>query len=109
MRGQPLTAALGLKGARVGQRWTAPAGVPALSGVVEHVSQSPYTVLLRLDKPGPGVAALGAVNWGGQSMVALNFYLYGDQAAATVARETPPWDAWIQEHFPTPSEPDRTE
>src|SRR4029077_10612999 len=36
-----LTAALGLKGASAGQRATAPAGVPALSGVVEHVTQSP--------------------------------------------------------------------
>ena len=31
-----LTAALGLKGVSAGQRWTAPAGVPALSGHVEH-------------------------------------------------------------------------
>jgi uncharacterized protein YndB with AHSA1/START domain len=97
---ETLTGALGLKGVTVGQRWNAPAGVPALSGVVEHVTQSPYNALLRLDKPGPGTAALGAVNFGGQSMVTLNFYLYGDQAAGTVARETPLWEAWIQERFP---------
>src|SRR5579863_451753 len=108
-----LTEALGLKGVTAGQRWTtsatAPAGVPSLSGVVEQVSQSPYSALLRLDKPGPGTAALGAVNFGGQSMVTLSFYLYGDQAAATVARETPLWEAWIQEHFPTPSETSQSE
>jgi len=98
-----LTAALGLKGASAGQRWTAPAGVPALSGVVEHASESPFNVLLRLDKPGPGTAALGAVNYGG-SMVTLSFYLYGDQAAGTVARESPLWQAWIHERFPMPSE-----
>jgi len=28
--------------------------------------------------------------------VTLSFYLYGDQAAGTVARETPLWQAWIQ-------------
>ena len=106
---ETLTAALGLKGMRVGQRWTAPAGVPALSGVVEYVTQSPYDALLRLDKPGPGVAALGAFNYGGQSMVALNFYLYGDQAAETVARETPLWEAWFQKRFPMPTEPAKTE
>src|SRR5207302_3754978 len=100
---ETLTAALGLKGVSAGQRWTAPAGVPALSGVVEHVSQKPYNALLRLDKPGPGAAALGAVNFGG-AMVTLSFYLYGDQAAGTVARETPLWQAWVQERFPTPSE-----
>src|SRR5205814_1344632 len=82
-----LTTALGLKGVSAGQRWSAPAGVPALGGVVEHVTQSPCNALVRLDTPGPGVAALGAVNYGG-AMVTLNFYLYGNQAAATVARET---------------------
>jgi len=100
---ETLTAALGLKGVSAGQSWTAPAGVPALGGVVEYVSQSPCNVLLRLDKPGPGAIALGVVNFGG-TMVTLNFYLYGDQAAATVARETPLWQEWVQERFPTPSE-----
>jgi uncharacterized protein YndB with AHSA1/START domain len=104
-----LTAALGLKGVSAGQRWTAPAGVPALSGVVEHVTQKPCNALLRFDKPGPGTAALGAVNFGGQSMVTLNFYLYGDQAAGIVARETPLWQAWIEEHFPAPPETSKSE
>jgi hypothetical protein len=104
-----LTAALGLKGASAAQRWTAPAGVPALSGVVEHVTQKPSNALLRLDKPGPGAAALGVVNFGGSIMVTLSFYLYGDQAAGTVARETPLWQAWIQERFPMPSETSKSE
>jgi len=103
---EALTAALRLNGVSAGQRWIAPAGVPALGGLVEHVehgSQGPRNALLRLDKPGPGAAALGAVNFGGSAMVTLSFYLYGDQAAGTVARETPLWQAWIQERFPTPS------
>jgi len=37
-------------------------------------------------------------------MVTLSFYLYGDQAAGTVARETPLWEAWVQKCFPQPSE-----
>ena len=106
---ETLTAALGLNGVSAGQRSTAPAGVPALSGVVEHVSQSPRNVLLRLDKPGPGAAALGAVTFGGSVMVTLSFYFYGDHAAATVARETPLWQAWIQERFPMPSETSKSE
>jgi len=100
-----LTAALGQKGLSVGQRWTAPAGVPAVSGLAEYVSENPYDALLRLYKPGPGVAAVGAFNMGGQSMVALNFYYYGDQAAETAVRETPMWQKWFQERFPMPSEP----
>jgi hypothetical protein len=103
------TAALGLKGLSVGQRCTAPAGVPALSGVVENVSQSPYDILLRLDKPGPGVAALGTFNMGGPSMVALGFYLYGEEAAGTAARETPLWQAWIQKRFPMTTEPGKSD
>jgi hypothetical protein len=106
---ETLTAALGLKGMSAGQRRTAPAGVPALSGVVEHASQTPYTALLRLDKPGPGTAALGTVKFGGSVMATLSFYLYGDQAAGTVAHETPLWQAWIQQRFPMPPEPGKSE
>jgi uncharacterized protein YndB with AHSA1/START domain len=101
---ETLTAALGLTGVSAGQRWIAPAGVPALGGVVEHVTDKPRNALVRLDTPGPGAAALGAVDYGGQIMVTLNFYLYGDQAAGTVVRETPLWEAWIQERFPAPPE-----
>jgi hypothetical protein len=106
---ETLTTALGLKGLSVGQRSTAPAGVPAFSGMVEYLTQSPYDALLRLDTPGPGVAALGTFNCGGPIMVALNFYLYGDQAAGTVAHETPLWEAWFQERFPMPTEPGKSE
>jgi hypothetical protein len=94
-----MTAALGLNGVATGQRWAAPAGVPALGGVVEHVSQSPYGALVRLDKPGPGTAALYLITFGESVMAAFSFFLYGDQATATVARETPLWQTWIQERF----------
>jgi len=101
---ETLTAAFGLKGLSVGQRCAAPAGVPPFSGVVEYATQHPNDALLRLDKPGPGVAALGTFNCGGPIMVALGFYLYGDQAAGTVAHETPLWEAWFQKRFPMPTE-----
>jgi hypothetical protein len=104
-----LTAALGLNGLSAGQRWVAPAGVPALGGVVEHLGQSPCNALLRLEEPGPGAAALGTVSFGGSVMATFSFYLYGDQADGTVARETPLWQAWIQKRFPTPTEPDKSE
>lgn len=97
-----LISAVGLKGVSVGQRWTSPAGTPALSGVVEYFTENPYDALLRLDQPGLGIAALGTYDMGGQSMVAMGLYLYGDQATGTAARETPMWDAWFQERFPIP-------
>src|SRR5260370_5141912 len=58
---QTLTAALGVKGLSVAQRWTTPPGVSPLSGVLDYVTENPYDALLRLDQPGPGLAALGAV------------------------------------------------
>jgi uncharacterized protein YndB with AHSA1/START domain len=104
-----LTAALGLGGLSVGQPWTAPAGAPELGGVAEHVSQGPFDILLRLDKPGPGVAALGTINYGCPILVVLNLYLYGDRSAAAVAHEAPLWQAWLAERFPMPTESGKSE
>lgn len=97
-----LTSALGLTGVDVGQRWSVGPGVPALGGVVEYLNESPFGALLRLDQPGPGTAALGTIEFGDTVMATLSFYLYGDGAAATVERETPRWQAWMQERFPMP-------
>ena len=104
---QSLVAATGLQDARVGQRWTAPAGVPELSGTVEYMTESPYDILVRIDKPGPAVAGFGAVDMGGQCKVGMNVYFYGDQATATAARETPLWEAWTRDRFPVPPEPEQ--
>jgi hypothetical protein len=70
--------------------------------VVEYLKQDPYDATVRLDKPGPGVAALGAFTFPGgtQTMVAMNFYMYGDQASDTVARVTPVWEKWLTALFP---------
>jgi uncharacterized protein YndB with AHSA1/START domain len=97
---ETLTTALGLEGLSVGQHWRAPAGVPAMGGVVEYVARSPFDALVRLEAPGPGVAALGVFAMGDQTMVAVSLYHYGERAEETVARETPTWQAWIQERFP---------
>jgi uncharacterized protein YndB with AHSA1/START domain len=99
-----LTTALGLRGVEVGQRFTAPAGAPAISGVVEYLSAEPFDALLRIDAPAPGIVAVGIAGTpGGPSALGMNLYLYGDAASATLARETPRWDAWLQERFSTPA------
>lgn len=98
-----LLSALGVKGARAGQRWAAPAGVPPLGGVLEHSTEAPYDALLRIDTPGPGIATLGAVTCGGATLVVVSFYLYGEHGPGTVTRETPRWEAWIRERFPAPA------
>jgi uncharacterized protein YndB with AHSA1/START domain len=102
---ETLTSALGVSGLHVGQRYATRAGTSSLSGVVEYATENPYDALLRLEQPAPGIAALGAFTFpGGPTMIAMNFYLYGEHAAETVARETPVWQAFLQERFPMPAE-----
>ena len=69
---------------------------------MEDAGDTPLSALLRVHKPGPGIAALGTIEFGSTVMVTLNVFLYGDQAAAIVARETPLWQAWLQGRFPVP-------
>ena len=106
---ETLCAALGLKGVGAGQRFTTPAGVPSLGGVVEPADQYPHHIMLRLDKPCPGVADFGAAVCSGTVMVTVSFYLYGDQAAAVAARERPQWQEFMQKHFPMPTQPSPSE
>lgn len=99
-----LTGALGVKGVGIGQRLTVPSNAPPMSGVLEYFSQQPYDALVRIDQPGPGVAALGVAGFpGGPTMAAVNLYLYGDQALDTVARERPRWEAWFASRFAAPT------
>ena len=99
-----LTAAVGFNGVGAGQRWAAPAGVPALGGVVENVSESRPASCCGSTSRGPASPPCSPWICGESVMAAFNFYLYGDQAAETVARETPLWQAWIEERFPMPAE-----
>ena len=80
-----------------------PTGVPALGGVLENASHGPFGALLRLDMPGPGTAALYTIEFGDTVMAGLTFYMYGDGAADTVARERPRWEAWLQKQFSLPT------
>jgi uncharacterized protein YndB with AHSA1/START domain len=99
-----LTGALGLAGATVGDRRSAPAGPPPLAGVVEGAGTAEhFELLLRLDEPAPGLAHLFALPMGGQVYLPIRLYLYGDGAPAAVTRDEPLWNAWMSEHFPAPA------
>jgi uncharacterized protein YndB with AHSA1/START domain len=98
-----LTGALGLRGVEAGQKWSAATGAPALGGIVERASDNPYGVLLRLQKPGPGIAALYTIEFGDTVMAALTFYLYGESATELAVRETPVWQAWMKEQLAMPA------
>jgi uncharacterized protein YndB with AHSA1/START domain len=95
--------ALGLEGARAGERRGATgAGAPPLAGTVELLGEihDGHRVLVRLDEPTPGAAFVGAFNSGGMTMASLNIYYYGDEAEAVAARDEPVWRAWLNERFP---------
>ena len=101
-----LTGPLGLHGATVGQQIVAPAGAPPLSAIVEHVgpAEHPEEMLLRVEKPAPGLAHLFAMPMMGQIFLPVRFFLYGDGAAASVADAEPVWQAWVAGLFPPPAE-----
>jgi uncharacterized protein YndB with AHSA1/START domain len=100
-----LTGPLGLSGAAEGRQVKASGGAPPLGGQVEHAGPPGYPeILLRLDEPAPGLVHLFAMPMGGQIYLPMRVYLYGDQAAATAAREEPSWQAWIQKLFPPAGE-----
>ena len=94
-----LTGPLGLAGAAPGQQRHTTAGPPPLAGLVEAAGDH-HELLLRLDEPAPGLAHLFAMPMGGQVVLSIRLYLYGDRAAAAVARDEPAWQAWLDERFP---------
>jgi hypothetical protein len=100
---ESFTASLGLSGTGIGRRsGVVSAGAPSLTGVVEAArdGQHPYKLLV-LEEPGPGAALVMVCAMGGQVATSMNFYLYGDGAAAGVASAEPLWRAWMNERFPS--------
>lgn len=95
---------LGLIHLREGQPWSAPAGFPRTTGVVDALGKGSHksTMLLRLDSPAPGTAYVGAFACGGMVMVCLSVYLYGESAKTAIARDEPAWQKWMNDRFPMP-------
>jgi hypothetical protein len=93
---------LGLFKVAQGQKWSAPDGFPRMTGVVDSLGQGMHsnTLLLRLDKPAPGSAYIGAISCGRMVQVYMAVYLYGATARADVERDEPIWQTWMGEQFP---------
>src|SRR5262249_53563501 len=99
---EKLAGALNLTGAAPGERREAGgSGAPRLSGVVDsvHAGAHPHAVL-RIDQPGPGAAFVSACPAGDKAWMTVSLYLYGDTAAAAVARDEAAWTAWMSNLFP---------
>lgn len=98
---QSLTGALGLGDPAAGERTSSGAGAPELSAVVEFKGPAKWPqLLLRLDRPAPGIAHLFAMPMGGQVLLPVRVYLYGDRAEETARAEEAAWRAWMAERFP---------
>jgi uncharacterized protein YndB with AHSA1/START domain len=98
---EKLAGALNLAGAAPGERRNAGDSAPPLSGIVESVNAAgnPHT-LIRVDLPAPGTVFATACPAGEKAWVTVSFYLYGDTAAAVVARDQAAWTAWMTKLFP---------
>jgi uncharacterized protein YndB with AHSA1/START domain len=99
---EKLLGSLGFARPVEGQRVAAAHGAPPLAGIVERVvDEGSPELLLRLEEPTSGVAHLSPMAMGGQVFLSVRLYLYGAQARAVAARETPVWQAWINKLFPS--------
>lgn len=96
-----LTTALGFNAPVLGERCDSSGSAPALGGIVEQMGDDAYheELLIRLDRPAPGIAHLFAMEMGEQVMLSLRFYLYGDTATVTKDQEEPVWQSWISEQL----------
>lgn len=94
-----LAGPLGLTGAQAGQRRSADVGATPFSGTVEWMGDGQHMAELRLDEPAPGLAFLFAHGMGDKVYLAVNVFLYGDQAPEVAARVEPLWQAWMKERF----------
>ena len=91
---------LGIAGATVGGHIATVSGAPPLAGTVHSVGQAEWPELLvQTETPGPGLAHFFPLPMAGQVFLTGRFYLYGEDAAATVARAQPLWEKWIGERF----------
>jgi uncharacterized protein YndB with AHSA1/START domain len=90
-----VSGALGLDGeVGVDADGTSSGDAPPFRGTVVDVI-SPQELLLRIDRPGDGLAHLFAMKMGGQAMVYARFFFFGDDAVATARDTDARWKAWL--------------
>jgi len=76
-------------------------GAPVLSGVVERRGGEAHPeLLLRLDRPAPGLAHMFVMPMGEQVIVSIRFFFYGDQGIAAAAEAERDWADWLARQFP---------
>lgn len=88
----------GLDGVAVGDRVEHTNGAqPPFTGVIELVQE--HGVLVRVDAPHPGVLSFIATNFGDQTSVVVDRYVYSDQdPQATAEAERHAWETHLATH-----------
>ena len=52
-------------------------------------------MMIRLDRPGDGVAVVGSFPMGDEARGLVSLHLYGDEATGLAETELPTWTAWL--------------
>ncbi len=73
---------------------------PLVKAALEGQGDETPELLLRLDRPAPGIAHLFIMPMGEQTMVSIRFFLYGDEGAAAAPKAEAEWNAWLAARFP---------
>ena len=97
-----LTKMLAIKNTSAGQKVETGSAAPQISGIVESSTQHPPSMVIRLEKPTPGVGVFGANDCGGSILVSVSLYLYGDEANQAIKKQESAWQEWLNQHFPAP-------
>jgi hypothetical protein len=92
-----LTNAFGFGGGNAGEQVTMSSGPEPINGVIGSIRQDTVTryVLLRVDKPAPGIFYFGTHALDKGTHASMSFYLYGDDAPEKAAAIEPVWREWF--------------
>jgi uncharacterized protein YndB with AHSA1/START domain len=73
---------------------------PQIVAALEGMGDEWPELLVRLERPAPGLAHVFTMAMGEQTMVSLRLFLYGDPGAAAAPDVEREWPRWLAEQFP---------
>jgi uncharacterized protein YndB with AHSA1/START domain len=73
---------------------------PQIVAALEGMGGKSPELLLRLDRPAPGVAHVFTFPMGAQTMVSVRFFLYGERGSAVAADAERQWKDCLAKRFP---------
>lgn len=82
-------------------RTTSPQVVAALEGMEGEEPE----LLLKLDRPAPGLAHIMVMRMGDQTMISMRLHFFGERAADVARDAEREWSDWLAARFPQPVSP----